>query len=201
MKSLLVLSTAAALVLLAPISAQVTGSTNRKAPLCKSSIEFADGGMVELTYRSLTWAEGEFAQNLERMRGFINQQADRNPLGRLEVAKVGVMFGGKALPPSEYAMKFKVNEDLDWVLEIESEDGAVKYDWVLPLEKTDKLNTRLRLRVEAGKEDTSLQCHIAFGQQMCVVDGERDESIKGGKKDGDQDGDDHDGEANGRKND
>lgn len=178
MKSLL-LVTSTSLLLLAPVSAQVFGSTNANAPTCTSSIAFADGGKVSLSYTSITWAGGNFETGMLERRDQLNAAADKTPIGKLMVEGTTVRFGGRPLPAGKYDVKFNINEKKQWVLVVASKGDKVRHDWVLPLEKAEKKQDRLRLLVEAGSADDGLRCKVAFGDKKCSVRGQKVEKQDG----------------------
>lgn len=161
--------------LCAPAAAQIGGSANRAAPTLTENITFPSGAMLEVSYKSATWAEGRMMKALtdkeegEGTRSAFNRRAAGSPLGSLQ-AKMDFTVGGKTVAAGEYDLYFTIDEDLKWhlVLANKTTDGP-NIDWLLALEEGDKHRTRLGIDLGAGDDNNTGELRISFGYWHCVV--------------------------------
>lgn len=152
-----------------PLAAQRGGSANRSAPKVGQSIEFAGGASVELKYRSLTWAGGQFMERLKTDAGREQTNADlkANPTGTL-TCSTDVTLGGTAVKAGTYKLYFEVDAQQSFHLVLANEAGA-ETKWKLTLAEGNDMNTRLTLTLTAGKSDKEANVGIAFGKMSCTV--------------------------------
>jgi hypothetical protein len=151
-----------------PATAQRQGSANRGAPTCTTSIAFAQGGKVDVTYTAITWARGDAMGKLEDagMRENINRAAAAAPIGSLELSDASTI-GGKSIPAGKYDLMFTIDDDAKWHLVLAG--GDQKHDWTLDL-KDSEHHPRLVLGLVAGQKNDSAMLFIAFGKQHCMLD-------------------------------
>jgi hypothetical protein len=157
------LTLATVLALALPLAAQQGGSANRAVPKATQGLEFANGCSIEITYRSLTWAQGRFMDRLktETGRTSTNNNLKANPTGSMTVSK-DCTLGGKAVKAGTYKLYFEVDADVAFHLVLEN-DGGEQTKWKLDLKQGDEMNSRLTLVLTAGKGDTDGSLAVAFG--------------------------------------
>jgi hypothetical protein len=148
------------------VFAQKMGMANRNAPTVTQSITFAGKQTFELSYTSITWAQGEWAKAIESknadMRKAINDQAEKTPLGTAKLS-ADMMIGGKKVAAGTYKVAFTLTDTFTWQLTFAGDKD--KITWALDLKdgETGKQAKRLTLAVLAGDTDTTAVIHVAFG--------------------------------------
>ncbi len=152
-----------------PLAAQRGGSANRSSPKVGQSIEFTGGASVEIKYRALTWAGGQFMERLKTDRGREQTNADlkANPTGTL-TCSADVSLGGQAVKAGTYKLYFEVDAQTAFHLVLANDAGA-ETKWKLNLAEGNDVNTRLTLTLTAGKTDKEANVGIAFGKMACSV--------------------------------
>lgn len=163
------IAVSAAVCLSLPAAAQRGGSANASAPRVSQAITFANGCKVTIEYRSLTWAQGNWARGLESERGRqrLNEGAKASPLGKLEANK-SFSLGGKTVADGSYNLYFVVDDDKAWHLVLANDDGE-ELKWKLDLAEKDAMNKRLNISLLAGEEDMDARLGIDFGTMSCTV--------------------------------
>lgn len=165
-----ILSATLALALLAlPIAAQRGGMANRNAPTVGQSISFTNGCSVDIKYRSITWAQGRFMNQLKAPEGreATNKDMKANPTGSL-TASQDVTLGGQTVKAGSYKLYFAVDDEQKFHLVL-ADDAGKETKWKLDLaEKTD-MNTRLTLTLTAGKGNNDANLGVGFGTMACSV--------------------------------
>lgn len=169
MKILATLALGFGLAIATPATAQVMGSTNRTAPTCTNIIEFADGPKLTLKYTAITFAGGKWAKNLSQMRPFINQTAERRPMGELH-ADGDFLFGGKELAKGKYKVYFTLTEKLNWVLNVQDLEGQKDaVTWELKLKKAGSKQSRLNMMFKPTEKANTCHMMLAFGDKAMEV--------------------------------
>ena len=125
-----------------PLAAQRGGSANRSSPKVGQSIEFTGGASVEIKYRALTWAGGQFMERLKTDRGREQTNADlkANPTGTL-TCSADVSLGGQAVKAGTYKLYFEVDAQTAFHLVLANDAGA-ETKWKLNLAEGNDVNTR-----------------------------------------------------------
>jgi hypothetical protein len=163
---------AAILLAAAPVTAQGTGPANQNAPTVRGGITFANSATVELEYKSITWAQGRWANALaakdENTRRSINNDARNTPIGELETS-VELTLGGVKVDSGAYQLAFSLDEDFAWVMTLSNDDAS--YRWKLELQETDARINRLRIGLQAGEQDNACMLKIVFGTMACEIPG------------------------------
>ncbi|MCC6670430.1 MAG: hypothetical protein IT458_05170 [Planctomycetes bacterium] len=158
-------------LLSAVLSAQ--SNTNEKAPKASSTLEFAEGGTLTVSYKSFTLAEGKTLKTLmdkenpraERMREFYNNQYLPQMLhGHLELG-AGMTLGSVALEKGKYRFTFRIDKAANWSFviydaEMKKEIGAV----AMPLEQGEyAVSSRLLIVPLAASKGQAGTLHVHFG--------------------------------------
>src|SRR5690606_3035801 len=153
-----------------PLHAQRGGAANRRAPTVGQSIAFHNGSSVEIKYRSITWAQGRFMEQLktEEGRAAANQDLAANPTGSLTASADGVL-GGQPVKAGTYKLYFEVDGDQKFHLVLADEAGN-QTKLKLDLKDSAHMTTRLTLSLMAGESDNDAKLYIAFGKMSCSVD-------------------------------
>ncbi len=171
MKHLLTL-TAGITLLAIPLDAQGTGPANQNAPTVHGGITFANSATVELKYKSITWAQGQWANALaakdENTRESINNDAKNTPIGELKTS-VELELGGVKVAAGVYKLAFSLDEDFAWVMTVSNDDAT--HRWKLELKESDARINRLRISLQAGEQDNACALRIIFGTMACEVPG------------------------------
>jgi hypothetical protein len=149
-----------------PVFAQKMGMANRNAPTVTQSITFAGKQTFELSYTSITWAQGEWAKAIESknadMRKAINDTAEKQPLGSAKLS-ADMMIGGKKVAAGNYKVMFTLTDSFGWQLTFAGDKE--KITWALDLKDAEggKQAKRLTLALGAGDTDTTGVIYVAFG--------------------------------------
>jgi hypothetical protein len=150
---------------------QYTGSANRNAPQVTQSITLGKES-IDLTYRSITWAAGQWAAALENeatrgeARTRINGAAEKSPLGTFKTS-AAITLGGAKVAAGTYKLAFTLDEKFKWQLTLTSDAGAV--NCALDLETVEENSKRLVTTLRAGEKDFTAEVLVAFGKQRCVL--------------------------------
>lgn len=152
-----------------PLQAQGGGSANRRSPKVTQAIAFTNECSVEITYKSLTWAQGRWTEMVKQERGRerLNADSQANPLGSLKASKAFTL-GGKAVAAGDYKLYFKADDNADWHLVLEPEKGDA-LTWKLDLADSKNRHTRLSIVILAGESDDAANVNIHFGTMACSV--------------------------------
>jgi hypothetical protein len=167
----LVVAALALVVAAAPASAQKSGSSNRNAPAVSQSITLG-ADTVEVNYISITWAAGQWAEQLANeatraeFRATTNKNAERAPLGSLKCSSA-IQLGSTKVAAGTYKLAFTLDEAFKWQITLTSEAGAI----VVPLElkQAEEESRRLVAGLRAGEKDFTAEVAIAFGKNRCVL--------------------------------
>ena len=118
MKTLIPIAAAVALLAI-PVTAQKMGHSNANAPTVGQSLNLAEKGTVELSYTSITWANGTWAKQLadeatrDAMRTRINDGAKAAPLGTLTTS-VDLVINHVPVSAGTHQLAFTLNERFQW---------------------------------------------------------------------------------------
>ena len=154
------------------VFAQKMGMANKNAPTVTQSITFAGKQSLELTYTSITWAQGEWAKAIESknadMRKAINETAEKQPLGTVKLS-ADMMIGGKKVAAGSYKLAFTLTDTFTWQVTLAGDKD--KITWALDLKDAEggKQAKRLTLALTAGDTDTTAVLHVAFGTKRGEV--------------------------------
>lgn len=167
MKTLIPIA-ASTLLLAVPATAQRMGHANTNAPTVSQSIDLPEKGRVELTYTSITWASGRWAEALdneatrEQMRSTINETAEQEPLGSFR-SSVNLVIGHQHVLAGSYRMAFMLDDEYQWQLSLSNEEKRT----LLGLEfGSNPLHSgRLVIALLAGDENFTARLLIAFGDK------------------------------------
>ncbi|MBK8978376.1 MAG: DUF2911 domain-containing protein [Planctomycetes bacterium] len=157
-----------------PAAAQQMGSINRETPTVESSIEFAGGAKVELSYRALSFGEGQFMKRVkesEQFRNMVTQNAKANPVGTLKLPAT-MMIGGQEVAAGEYGIHFIPTDTGDWTLTFShKQEGELHLiQWPLALQQVETARQRLAMVLLAGDEKGSAILHLHFGNMAVDID-------------------------------
>ncbi len=185
--------------------AQKMGSSNSNAPKISTTVEFSNGDIIALQYHAVAYGEGKTMKAVqaegeegERYRGFVNQRADRNPIGTL-TCSADFSFAGKTITAGEYKLKFKIDEKRQWEMIIESKDGEAQHSWPLKTNNSEHSASRMNINLQPGDKESCCGMHIAYGSLRCHPQGKAmnashkhdGKEHEHGDKDHDGDDDDH----------
>ena len=167
MKILLTIGTAATMLAL-PLGAQRMGHSNTNAPTVQQSLVLGDMGSVTVSYTSITWGGGRWAQALaspasrDGMRATVNEAAVTDPLGTLETS-VNLTIGPKQLAAGNYKLAFMINEEFSWELVLSNDSQRT----VVPLEFGSNAlkSERLQILLMSGDEDFTGRLFIGFSDK------------------------------------
>ena len=160
---------AAAIALLAvPVTAQKMGHSNANAPTVGQSLNLAEKGTVELSYTSITWANGTWAKQLaneatrDQKRSEINEAAKSAPLGSFTTS-VDLVINHVPVSAGTHQLAFTLNERFQWqiVLIKDGKQAALR----LSLAANPIQSKRLVLALIAGDEDFTGRMFVTFGDR------------------------------------
>ena len=156
-----------------PVAAQQMGSSNRNAPKCEQGIEFFNGAEFEIHYTALNFAQGKFMENLskESFRKMVNDNATQNPVGSVKLS-ADMEIGGKPVAGGEYGLHFLISDDAKFVLTLSHKNAEGELEliqWPLALEKSPMHSDRLIVAISAGKETTSCNLYLHFGELATTI--------------------------------
>ncbi len=164
----------------APLTAQRMGSANRGAPKAGCFIEFRGGNKIEVSYSSITLAQGRFMQRLQDMRkegdaeemeGFterFNASAKRRPLGKLKITGK-ITLGGKEIPEGEYGLAFMLDKSVSWQIVLVDDDQETKGTWMLKTKAPKATSRRLNIWL-AANDQGGADLGLSFGDILSKVD-------------------------------
>lgn len=152
-----------------PLAAQSGGRANQSTPTVGQSIAFTNGCSVQLDYRAITWAQGQWMKALENEAGRTrtNNDLKKNPTGTLN-ASADITLGGQTVKAGKYKLYFQVDDEVKFHLVLADESGN-ETKWKLDLQDTKDNSSRLSLTITAGKAATDANVGIAFGSMACTV--------------------------------
>lgn len=171
MKSPLV-AVASLLVFAAPVCAQKMGHSNTNAPEITQVLKMGDRCTVKLTYTSITWASGTWANALKdpqartHVRDRINAAAASDPLGSFATDKV-LTIAGTRVPAGRYKLAFMLNKRFAWQVMLTGSKKKIPLD--LEFTETKRTRQRLTLNLEAGDKNFTARLRVAFGTQECEL--------------------------------
>jgi len=161
-----------ALSLIAPASAQISGSINRDAPSVSSSISFKNKSKLSVNYTAIHFGEGQWQSLLKNTRRHerFNSSAARRPLGGISTNSA-VTASGKEIPAGDYSMFFTVHESAGWILNLKNkaDEAAEAIRWRMVMTDTKSDNKRFKVDVSPGAEVGSATITIAFGKKSVSV--------------------------------
>lgn len=144
--------------------------SNPNAPTITQSIDLAGKGSLELSYVSINWAGGRWAEMLaneatrDQMRAMIN--SSDQPLGSLK-ASVDLSIAGQRVSAGDYSLAFKLDENFEWEIALSGKGDGVNLPLIVgqsPME-----SKRLVIALLAGEEDFTGLMLVAFGSQICQL--------------------------------
>jgi len=142
-------------------------------PRSTNSLEFADGGKVEVSYNQINLGGGITLQNLmarseigTRVRQIFNERAFMGRIaGRLTVA-TSTEIAGNALEPGAYQLSFRIDEQLAWSLVVLTPGGEEVFAAPLDTRRSDAGSAK-RLVIRPSATDNKKgagQLEIRFGE-------------------------------------
>lgn len=157
-------------LLAAPTWAQRMSNAN--APTVGQFIEIPDKGRVELTYASISWAQGRWEEALKneetrgQMRTMVNQSAADQPLGSLKTT-VDLLIGEQRVPAGSYRLAFMLDDNFKWEIVLTADGDR----FAVPLAVRPSMTGRKRLMLSlmAGDEDFTGDLMVAFGNRVCQL--------------------------------
>ena len=158
-------SIACLLLFAAPVLAQRMGHSNTNAPVITQVLKMGDRCTLKLTYTSITWAGGTWAEALQNektrgpMRERINAAAASDPLGSFETDKV-LTIGDARVPTGRYKLAFMLSERFAWQVVL---TGAKTIPLDLEFVDTKRSRKRLTLNLDAGDDNFTARLRVAFG--------------------------------------
>ena len=156
----------------APVTAQVSGSINRDAPVVTSSITFKDQSKLDVSYTAIHFGEGSWqsiVENEDRHERF-NGFAARKPIGSVSTTKL-VMAAGREIPAGDYDMYFTVSKRAGgFILNLKDKGSdADPIRWRMVLVDTDVDIKRMKIRLDPADAANAAQLTIAFGKKSVSV--------------------------------
>jgi hypothetical protein len=154
------------LVVNATAFGQKTGMANRNAPTVAQTMTIGKE-TIELSYISITWAEGQWAKALgdeatkAAAKANINKVAESSPLGTFKTS-VALTVGGQKVAAGTYKMRFTLDDKYNWQIVLAGDAASV----TLPLElkSVEEDSHRLRVVLGAGEKDNTGEIGLAFGK-------------------------------------
>lgn len=156
-----------------PVQAQKMGSVNNDAPQCAASITFKDKSSIKLEYQANAWAKGKTMAAIAdkekgaRTRGMINQMAEQQPLGNIDIS-ADCTIGDKAVQAGKYDLFFTVDDNAAWSMNLKPSTGD-KIVIALKLEESKHEHKRVTIELHAGEKSGTADLEIAFGNQHCSM--------------------------------
>jgi len=151
--------------------AQRMGHSNNSAPNVSQKIEFGDKSM-ELTYTSITWANGQWKAALDNsatrdgMRSRVNRSAESSPLGTFR-SPLDLTIGGTNVAAGEYRLAFVIGDSFQWQLSLSNEVASHVVD--VNLKPSGLTLDRLVLSLYPMSDKGDAAIWIGFGAEGAIL--------------------------------